>query len=48
MNVNFKYKHSCSQKPDKIKQYTTFLDVFRLQKIYKINKNVALATIMFC
>ena len=41
MNVNFKYKDSCSQKPD---QDETILSSI---KIYKIDKNVALATIIF-
>ena len=31
----------------KIKQFSPLLDVFPLQKIYKIDKNVALATIIF-
>ena len=41
MNVNFKYKDSCSQKPD---QDETILSSI---KIYKIDKNAALATIIF-
>ena len=41
MNVNFKYKDSCSQKPD---QDETILSSI---KIYKIGKNAALATIIF-
>ena len=41
MNVNFKYKDSCSQKPD---QDETILSSI---EIYKIDKNAALATIIF-
>lgn len=41
MNVNFKYKDSCSQKSD---QDETILSSI---KIYKIDKNAALATIIF-
>ena len=41
MNVNFKYKDSCSQKPDQDETILSFT------KIYKIDKNAALATIIF-
>lgn len=44
MNVDFKYKDSCPQKPDQDETILSFT------KIYKIDKNAALATIIifFC